>query len=187
MEQEFIASNNRSKSDFYADFFETRLWIKFLEMKKIPQEMYHWINLKIFDESIVKKERDYLFNKFKKVETPFLDEINERILIDSTFKPPVDYNSPEKLEEHYYTQRDSQNTLIANYITTDDSELNKSKTSSFGYKIFPCFVDMLLPNNTNFTTDRFAPDLSKKYVLNSKSLKQMKIMIRTKHYLNTIK
>ena len=53
-ENEFISANNKSKSDFYSDFFQTRLWVKFLEMKKIPEQLMHWVNIKIFDESILK-------------------------------------------------------------------------------------------------------------------------------------
>lgn len=72
-EKDFIAANNKGKSDFYSDFFQTRLWVKFLEMKKIPDHLMHWVSIKIFDESIVKKENDY-YLKFTKVDTPFLDE-----------------------------------------------------------------------------------------------------------------
>lgn len=181
-ENDFIRDNNKSKCDFYSDFFQTRLWVKFLEMKRIPEQMYHWINMKIFDESILKKGNDYLWT-FNKADTPFLDEKKKKVEFKCLFDPPPAYASPEDLEDKYYSLRDGQNSLIKHYISTDKSLIGNG---FFLYYIFPCYVESLLPNNTNFATTSFAPDLSKNYILKDKSLNNLKFTNRTKHFLNTV-
>lgn len=100
------------------------------------------------------------------------------------FNPPANLSSPEDLTVKYYEARDSQNTLIMNYISTDQELIGRG---FFMYYIFPCFVQSLLPNNLNFPIDQFAPDLSKEYIQNEKFLKNMKFKHRANHYLNTIK
>jgi hypothetical protein len=182
-EKEFISSNNKGKTDFFSDFFQTRLWVKFLEMKKIPEQLMHWIIIKIFDESIIKKENDY-YLKFTKVETPFLDEKKKKRIFNCMFNPPSNLNTPIDLDERYYNSRDSQNTLIRTYISTDSEMIGNG---FFIYYIFPCFVENFLPSNTNYSIEDFAPDLSKEYMQNDKMLQNLHFAHKASHYLNTIK
>lgn len=172
----------KSKCDFYTDFFQTRLWVKFLEMKKIPEQLMHWINIKIFDESIIKKENDY-YLKFTKVGTPFLDEKKDKEMYKFPFVPNEMYQTPGAIRSLYYEKRDSQSTLIEYYTTL----LKDGENIKVAYNIIPCFVSELLPNHNNFRAERFAPDLNKDVVEQDKLLKDMKIKRKIHRYLNIIK
>lgn len=176
------ASKVSNRCDFFQDFFQTRLWVKFLEMKKIPDQLMHWISIKIFDEKIIKKDNDY-YLKFTKSETPFLDE--NKVKREFTFKfNPADYTKNIKnLESDYFNKRDTQKSLIEKYISTDKNLISKGK---FFYYVFPWFVDELIPWFQNFPVDMLAPDLSKEYVENEKLLQNMKIIHKSYHNLNSI-
>jgi len=181
-DKEFISAS-KCKTDFFADFFQTRLWVTFLEMKITPEQLMHWIKIKIFDENIIKKENRY-YLKFKKVETPFLDENKKKRIFNCMFNPPSSLSTPERLEDKYYNARDSQNTLIKTFISTDPDLVTNG---FFLYYSFPCFVESILPNPSNFPVEQFAPDLSKEYVQNEKMLQNLHFTHKTNHYLNTIK
>lgn len=93
----------------------------------------HWISIKIFDEKIIKKDNDY-YLKFTKSETPFLDENKVKRKFTFRFNPDDYTKNIKDLEKDYFSRRDTQNSLIEKYISTDKNLISKGK---FFYYVFP--------------------------------------------------
>jgi len=126
---------------------------------------------------------DYVMNYWKKVDTPFLDEVKDVKTYTFLFDPSKYISKEGSLEEAYFEAKDKQKTLISKYICTDQSQISRGK---FFYQIFPCFVTSYLPNSFNFPVDMITPDLSKEYQEEEKTFKSMKVKRKTYNYLSTI-